>query len=141
MLNLLKTKKRGKLIAVFGSAGERDVGKRAQMGEISAKSADVSIFTAEDPRSEDVNKIIDKMVEGAKKGGAGEHIFYKIPERGEAIAFAVQKLAKKDDIIVICGKGHEKSMAYNGVECPWSDHEAVRIALKGGIKRINYHGS
>lgn len=137
VLNLLKTKKQGRLIAVFGSAGERDVGKRAQMGEISAKSADVSIFTAEDPRSEDVNKIIDKMAEGVKKGGAGERIFYKIPERGEAIAFAVQKLAKKDDIIVICGKGHEKSMAYNGVEYPWSDHEAVKAALKGGVKKIN----
>lgn len=150
VLNFLNVRKKGKLISVFGSAGERDVVKRAQMGGISARLADVSIFTAEDPRSEDVSKIIDEMVKAACKAGgveftvkeAGEmkakdgNFFVRIPERGDAIAFAIQKLAKKGDTVVICGKGHEKSMAYDGVEYSWSDHQAVKIALKGGVKRI-----
>ena len=65
-----------------------------------------------------------------------KHYFLRIPERGEAISFAIQKLAKKGDIVVICGKGHEQSMAYDGKEYDWSDHEAVKMALKGDIKKI-----
>lgn len=122
-----------RLIAVFGCAGERDVDKRHLMGEISAKTADISIFTAEDPRSEDVGKIIDEMAKGARKSGGK---FIKIPERGEAIYFAIQKLAEKGDTVVICGKGHEKSMAYAKIEYPWSDQEAVKLALAGKVKTI-----
>src|SRR3990167_2740215 len=139
-----------KLIAVFGCAGERDVKKRPLMGEISTRIADTSIFTAEDPRSEDVNKIITEIVKGTRKSEVMEikpshfktlkesdkHYFLRIPERGEAISFAIQKLAKKGDIVVICGKGHEQSMAYDGKEYDWSDHEAVKMALKGDIKKI-----
>ena len=113
------------------------------MGEISAKLADISVFTAEDPRTENVNKIITQMVKGAKKAecvenksNSRQHYFIRIPERGEAIAHAIQRIAKKGDIVVICGKGHEKSMAYNGVEYSWSDHKAVKVALKGGVKNI-----
>ena len=141
----------GKLIAVFGCASERDVKKRPMMGEISTRIADFSIFTAEDPRSEKVEKIINQMVKGAKKSQAKEisikryhdsnhgnnkHLYVRIQERGEAISFAIQKLAKKGDIVVVCGKGHEKSMAYNGVEYEWSDQEAVEVALKGKVKEI-----
>ena len=153
--NVLQTlinskKKENKLIVVFGCTGERDVGKRAMMGNISTKIADISIFTAEDPRDENVNNIIQEMVKGAKKNGAKEflqekykiqkfekdHYFVRIPERGEGISFAIQKLAKKGDVVVICGKGHEKSMAYNGIEHPWSDHAAVKMALMGRVKII-----
>ncbi|OGM24910.1 hypothetical protein A2627_02995 [Candidatus Woesebacteria bacterium RIFCSPHIGHO2_01_FULL_39_28] len=130
-------KRGGKLICVFGCAGERDKEKRPMMGEISAKLADISIFTAEDPRSENVNKIISEIAEGARSQGAKEREdFFKISERGESISFAIQKLAKKGDTVIVCGKGHEKSMAYKGVEYPWSDYDAVKIALKGGIKEI-----
>lgn len=137
ILGALSAKKpRGaRLIAVFGCAGERDVEKRPLMGEISTRLADVSIFTAEDPRSEDVNDIIDQMVEGAKRV-RGKHKYFRVPERGEAIKHAID-IAKKGDIVVICGKGHEKSMAYNGVEYPWSDREAVREALNGKVKTIS----
>lgn len=126
----LKTNAR--LIAVFGCAGERDVRKRSLMGEISTRLADTSVFTAEDPRSEKVGEIIKQMLSQTRKGSK----VYKIPERGEAISFAIQKLAKKGDIVVICGKGHEKSMAYDGVEYPWSDQVAVKVALKGGVEKI-----
>src|SRR5581483_7503161 len=136
----LKGKKgSGKLIVVFGCAGERDVKKRELMPKISIKMADVSIFTAEDPRSEKVENILDVMANAAIKAGGKENInFYKIPERGEAIYFAINKLAKKDDIVIICGKGHERSMAYNAVEYPWSDQEAVRLALRGKVKTIKW---
>lgn len=121
-----------RLIAVFGCAGERDVAKRAMMGEISTRIADVSIFTAEDPRSEDANKIIDQMAKGAKNDN-----YIREPERGVAIKRAID-MAKAGDIIVVCGKGHEKSMAYNGTEYPWSDQEAVHIGLKGKVKAISH---
>lgn len=158
VLTYLKTITKGKLIAVFGCAGERDTKKRPLMGEISARLADVSIFTAEDPRSESVYEIIKEMVKGVQKNkavnikhkmldnekkkiilqnGDKSNIYFIIPERGEAISFVIQNLGKKGDVIVILGKGHEKSMAYNGIEYPWSDLEAVKIALKRGVKNID----
>lgn len=142
---LNKRKKKGKLICVFGCASERDVEKREMMGEVSGRLADVSILTAEDPRSEDVNNIIDLMEKGAKSAssskldlqdyrklvhGNKKRYYLRIPERGEAIAFAILKLARKDDLVVICGKGHEQSMNYSGVEHPWSDRQAVVNVLK-----------
>jgi UDP-N-acetylmuramoyl-L-alanyl-D-glutamate--2,6-diaminopimelate ligase len=108
--NVLKTLKRlkskkNKIIAVFGCAGERDYLKRPVMAGISSRLSDISIFTAEDPRSEDVNNIIKQMLEGVNKNLKKKvHI---IPERGEAIYFAINKLAKKGDIVAILGKGHE----------------------------------
>lgn len=152
--NVLKTLRKQltddqRLIVVFGCAGERDVEKREMMGEISTRLADISVFTAEDPRNENVNKIIAQMVRGAEKTASVElerfiginklnkkHAFLRIPERGEAISVAIQEIASKRDTIVVCGKGHEKSMAYNGIEYPWSDQEAVMIALKGSVKKI-----
>ncbi len=140
-----------KLICVVGSAGERDSEKRPAMGEYAAKFSDIVVFTADCPRWEGVEKITDQLVEGAKKtegvevGRRNKKIlnrstkkkyFIRIPERGEAISFAIQKLAKKGDVVAICGKGHEKSMNYEGIEYPWSDQEAVKIALRGGIKEI-----
>jgi len=121
-----------KLIAVFGSAGLRDVAKRSMMGEVGGRLADICVLTAEDPRTEDVNKIIDQMAEGCEMAGKVEgKTYFKIPDRQEAINFAIQKLARKGDIVVTCGKGHEKSMCFGQKEYPWSEHEAVRKALKG----------
>lgn len=134
--------KKGRLISVFGCAGERDWQKRPMMGEISGKIANISIFTAEDPRSENVNTIIAQMVRGAResgsretknpsvhpRGGSSKHAFIREPDRGRAIALAV-KIAKKGDIVVITGKGHELSMAFGKIEVPWSDQEQARKAL------------
>ena len=130
--NLLKTlteikPKKSKLIAVFGCAGQRDTLKRPVMGEISARLANISIFTAEDPRNEDVNTIIDKIMEGANKAKDG-HVVLREPDRKKAIKLAVSK-AQKGDIVVICGKGHEKSMNFGGKELPWSDQEVARKLL------------
>lgn len=125
LLTYLKTQTKGKVIAVFGCAGERDTKKRFQMGKVAAKLADFSVFTAEDPRSENIFKILAKMAQGAKSIGAEEgKNFVRIPERGEAIAFALGHAAK-NDLVVFAGKSHEKSMAYQNFENPWNDHEAI----------------
>jgi len=121
VLQYLRSQTKGRLIAVFGCAGERDKGKRLKMGEISGKIADVSILTAEDPRSENVFDILKSMETKARN-------YLEIPERGEAIAAAIN-LAKRGDTIVICGKGHEKSMCYGKIEHPWSDQESVKNVL------------
>jgi len=154
--NVLKTilklkSKNSKLIVVFGCAGLRDVAKRPMMGEVAARLADIAVLTAEDPRTEDVNEIINQIVQGCLKGGAKEKdwsnwtnwsnlkekIFLRIPDRREAIRFAIQKLAKRGDIVVICGKGHERSMCYGKTEYPWSDQEEARKALKELLKKKN----
>lgn len=136
VLTFLKSHTKGKLIAVYGCASERDEAKRKLMPEVSLKLADVSVFTAEDPRSEDINLILDQMGQNAESfGGIENKNFVKIAERGEAIYKAIA-IAKPGDTVVICGKGHEKSMAYNGVEYPWSDQEAVLDAINGKVKEI-----
>lgn len=145
VLKYLKRNKRGSLIVVFGCAGERDIEKRTIMTRSAIKYADISIFTAEDPRSEKIEDILGVMVISAKKAGGVEykkgarsakHSFLEVPERGHAISVAINKIAGSGDTVVICGKGHEKSMAYEGVEYPWSDFEAVKMALEGKVKKI-----
>jgi UDP-N-acetylmuramoyl-L-alanyl-D-glutamate--2,6-diaminopimelate ligase len=113
-------KQKGKLIAVFGCAGLRDHTKRPLMGEVAAQLADYVVLTAEDPRTEDVWSIIRQIKERLPEN---QNKITSIADRGEAIEFAVTKLAKKNDIVGIFGKGHERSMCYGTVEYPWSDVE------------------
>ncbi|HKB88243.1 MAG TPA: Mur ligase family protein [Patescibacteria group bacterium] len=122
VLKHLRTETKGKLIAVFGCAGERDHKKRRKMGKISEQLADFSIFTAEDPRSENLTDIFRLMKKDAKN-------FVCIPERGEAIAYALS-IAKNGDTVAILGKGHETSMAFKGWEHPWSDQEIIKNYLE-----------
>jgi UDP-N-acetylmuramoyl-L-alanyl-D-glutamate--2,6-diaminopimelate ligase len=122
VLKYLRTKTTGKLIAVFGCAGERDHKKRRKMGKISGELADLSVFTAEDPRSENIFDILKQMKKDAKN-------FVCIPERGEAIVYALS-IAKKGDTVAILGKGHEVSMAFKEYEHPWSDQEALKNYLE-----------
>jgi len=134
-------KEKGRVIVVFGCAGERDLLKRPMMGKVSTKLADVSFFTAEDPRHEKAEKIINQIVEGVIRGRreltpeqilkkpTGRKIFVRQPDRRKAIYLAM-RTAQPDDIVVICGKGHEKSMAYGDKEIPWSDQEVAKEALK-----------
>jgi len=131
-LKTLRTQARpGRMIAVFGSASERDIQKRPMMGKISAKLADVTIICDEDPRFENRNKIIEEIAEGAYKMGAKNGIsLFKEADRQKAIKLAIS-LAKKGDTVGIFGKGHERSMNYHGVEKPWSDFTAVKEALNG----------
>jgi UDP-N-acetylmuramoyl-L-alanyl-D-glutamate--2,6-diaminopimelate ligase len=121
--------KPGKVIVVFGSAGLRDRGKRKLMTEVSAELANTTILTAEDPRTEMLASILTEMAEGMDSRGSKEgQDYYRIPDRGEAIQFAID-LANKGDIVLICGKGHEQSMCFGEIEYPWDDRIALRIAI------------
>jgi UDP-N-acetylmuramoyl-L-alanyl-D-glutamate--2,6-diaminopimelate ligase len=122
-LKHLRTQTSGKLIAVFGSAGERDPYKRPKMGEVAGKFADEVILTAEDPRSERVEDIIVQIKSGIKSKNAK---IYNEPDRKKAIKLALD-IAKNGDLVGIFGKGHEKSMNLDGIhETPWSDQKIVR---------------
>jgi UDP-N-acetylmuramoyl-L-alanyl-D-glutamate--2,6-diaminopimelate ligase len=119
----------GKVIAIFGSAGLRDKEKRRMMAEIGAQLADYVILTAEDPRTESLNQILNEMESGIplEKRSEGK-TYWKIPDRGEAIKFAI-RLAKSGDIVLSCGKGHEQSMCFGKTEFLWDDRNAMRAAL------------
>jgi UDP-N-acetylmuramoyl-L-alanyl-D-glutamate--2,6-diaminopimelate ligase len=135
-----------RLIAVFGSAGLRDLEKRRLMAEVSAELADVSILTAEDPRTESLDAILDQMAAGARIRGAVERspealaagapsgAFCRVPDRGEALRLAVS-LAHPGDLVIACGKGHEQSMCFGEVEYPWDDRTALRAALAEQLGR------
>jgi UDP-N-acetylmuramoyl-L-alanyl-D-glutamate--2,6-diaminopimelate ligase len=128
-LEALRQRTTGKLIAVFGCAGLRDVYKRAMMGEIAGRLADVTVITAEDPRTETLDTIIDQIAQGCEKAGALEgQGYYCVPDRAAAIALAV-RMAGPGDTVVAAGKGHEQSMCFGKTEYPWSDRQAMRAAL------------
>ncbi len=129
LLSSIKSKGKGRLIHVFGSAGERDRSKRPEMGEVAGKYDDVIFLTSEDPRSETVEKINAQIKQGIDSGSSTRMTIEEIPDRQEAINAAV-KMAKKGDFVVITGKAHEMSMNYGKGEQPWSDFSAVEIALK-----------
>jgi UDP-N-acetylmuramoyl-L-alanyl-D-glutamate--2,6-diaminopimelate ligase len=140
-LRTLRPMTPGRLIVVFGCAGLRDVEKRPQMGQIAARLADVTVITAEDPRTESLEAIMEQIAAGAAKAGAREGAdYYRIGDRAEAIAFAVN-LARPGDTLVITGKGHERSMCYGTVEYPWSDHDVLRSALRGEPRVTQVHQS
>lgn len=116
-----------KLIAVFGCAGLRDIQKRPLMGEVGARLADLAVFTAEDPRTEDVWAIIRQMKAGVIQNH--NHII-SIPDRRKAIEYAIKTLARRGDTVIICGKGHERSMCFGTEETPWHDPTVVSEILK-----------
>ena len=117
-----------RLIAVFGCAGLRDVQKRPMMGEIGARLADTAIFTSEDPRTEDIWAIFRQM----KAGVTNNHNRIRtIPDRRAAITFAIRSAARRGDIVVVCGKGHEQSMCFGTTETPWHDPTVVTEILQG----------
>jgi UDP-N-acetylmuramoyl-L-alanyl-D-glutamate--2,6-diaminopimelate ligase len=118
-----------RVIVIFGSAGLRDREKRRMMAETAQDLADLSVLTAEDPRTESLDTILEEMAAGARaKGGLEGQNFWRVPDRGEAIRFGLQ-LAKPGDVVVACGKGHEQSMCFGRIEYPWDDRQAMRAAL------------
>jgi len=120
---------RGRVIAVFGSAGLRDRAKRRMMAETSIQLADMTILTAEDPRTERLEDILTEMADAAhKQGGVEGKDFLCLPDRGEAIRQAV-KMAEQSDLVIAFGKGHEQSMCFGTTEYPWDDRIAMKAAL------------
>ena len=119
----------GRLIAVFGSAGERDVEKRALQGRVAAQLADFSVFTTEDPRFEDPDAIIAQIAAGAAATGrkAGND-FACVTDRREAIRHALGT-ARPGDCVLLAGKGHEGSIIWGREKRPWNETEAARAVL------------
>ena len=125
----------GRVIAVFGSAGLRDQEKRRLMAEVSARLADITVLTAEDPRTEPLDAILQAMADGCTaQGGVEGQTFVRVPDRGAAL-YAACQMARPGDIVIACGKGHEQSMCFGAVEYPWDDREALRAALRGAPLR------
>lgn len=121
----------GRVIVVFGSAGLRDPEKRVLMGDVAARFADLTIITAEDPRTEPLDEIMAASAGACvAAGGVEGETFWRVPDRGQAIYRALQ-LARPGDIVLSCGKGHEQSMCFGTTEYPWDDREAMRAALRG----------
>ena len=133
-----------RFICVLGSAGGgRDAWKRPEMGKVAAEHCDYIILTNEDPYDENPEKILEEIEKGirlnskfparhASQGEAGRQIpnSKKILDRREAIRAALE-YAKKDDVVVITGKGCEQwIMGPNGVKIPWDDREVVREEIK-----------
>ncbi len=120
-----------RLIAVFGSAGLRDREKRRLMAEIAAQLADFTVLTAEDPRTESLDAILDMMAAACRsQGGIEGETFIRVADRGAAL-YAACQMARAGDIVIACGKGHEQSMCFGTVEYPWDDRAALRAALRG----------
>ncbi|MEX2030791.1 MAG: UDP-N-acetylmuramoyl-L-alanyl-D-glutamate--2,6-diaminopimelate ligase [Anaerolineales bacterium] len=119
----------GRVIAVFGAVGMRDPDNRVRMAEASAELADLTVFTADDPRTESIASMLHTMAGAAAGKGAVEGVnFWRIPDRREALRFAVG-LARPGDLLMALGKGHEQSMALGVEEYPWDDRTALRAAL------------
>lgn len=119
----------GRLIAVFGSAGLRDREKRRMMAEVSAGLADVSIHTAEDPRTESLDDILAEMRNAAISKGALQDVnLFSIPDRPDALRKAV-RIAREGDVVIACGKGHEQSMCFGTIEYPWDERIALQRAI------------
>ncbi len=125
LLTTLRSLVSGKIIHVFGTAGERDRVKRPVMGEISARFSDVIILTSEDPRGEEIEKIMDEI----ELGITGKKKAIRIPDRKEAIRKAIS-MAKKGDFVLLTGKAHEKSMNYGHGEEEWNEFEEAERVLK-----------
>jgi len=127
---------KGKLIAVFGSAGRRDETKRAEQGSIAGKYADIVVLTEEDDRDEDGTTILKQVADGAIKQGKRENKdMFIVHNREEAIGFAMTLAKNKEDTVVLLGKGHEKTIERADGEYPWDETAAAKAALESLLKR------
>ncbi len=121
----------GRLIHVFGCAGLRDTSKRYEIGKISNQLADITILTAEDPRTENLKEINDEIERGWRDGGSdGELIRFDYDDRDvevrrDAIKKALE-VAKEGDTIIITGKAHEQSLCFGDTEFDWNDIDEVK---------------
>lgn len=129
VLTVLRPLTRGRLIAVFGSAGDRDRVKRPAMGAVAARLADFSVITDEDPREEDAASILREIAAGAEHEGAREgEQFQCVVGRREGIGAAFAR-AQAGDTVLLAGKGHEQSIIIGKEKLPWDDRRVAREAL------------
>lgn len=133
VLGELRETTEGRLWVVFGSAGERDVEKRAAMGAVAARLADVSVITDEDPRREDRHRILEQIAAGATgAGGVRSESVVVVPDRAEAIAFAIGH-ARPGDTVLCAGKGHERSLIEGTHARPWNERQTAETAIRARL--------
>jgi UDP-N-acetylmuramoyl-L-alanyl-D-glutamate--2,6-diaminopimelate ligase len=119
----------GRVIHLFGCAGGRDAGKRQVMGELSGRLADLSVVTMEDPRYELLDRIQQSIIAGLEQAGKHEgQGWVRIDDRRQAIDWAVAQ-ARSGDVVLLTGKGHEKSMAIGDQEQPWDEVAIAKQAI------------
>jgi UDP-N-acetylmuramoyl-L-alanyl-D-glutamate--2,6-diaminopimelate ligase len=141
-LSSLKKLTPGRLLVIFGATGGRDQSKRPIMGEVVSKLADIAFITADDTRHEKIEDINRQIISGinSKKSFAADPLnpiiknpeqfyYFNIPNRQDAFNLAV-KIAKANDTVVACGKGHETTILHGSTEYPWSEAEAFRSAFR-----------
>ena len=137
ILQSVKEYTRGRVISVFGCGGDRDSSKRPAMGEISGKIADYTIITSDNPRTEDPQLIVDQIEEGIKKTKGKYEV---IVDRTEAIKKAI-KMAKKNDLIVLAGKGHETYQEINHEKHPYDERIIIKEIIDGMEEAKNSENS
>jgi UDP-N-acetylmuramoyl-L-alanyl-D-glutamate--2,6-diaminopimelate ligase len=121
-----------RVIAVFGSAGERDVEKRPLQGAVAARLADVTVITSEDPRFEDADAIIAQIAAGAEAAGAQvDKSLFLLTDRRDAIRLALE-LANPGDCVLLAGKGHEGSIIWGREKRPWDEAAVAMDLLQSG---------
>lgn len=137
LLSDLRSSTKGKLIVMFGSAGgRRDPAKRPIQGEIAGRYADEVVLTEEDDRDTDGMQIIEEIAAGATKSGkVHDRDMFFVHDRREAIKFVLTRAISADDVVLLLGKGHEKSIERADGEYPWNEVEETHTALRQLIKR------
>ena len=131
ILKAVKSYTKGKVICVFGCGGDRDARKRPLMGEISGKIADYTIITSDNPRTEDPQVIVNQIEEGIKKTKGKYEV---IVDRKEAIKKAIE-MAKKTDIVVLAGKGHELYQEINDKKYDFDERTIIREIINNINKK------
>ncbi|HEX6469971.1 MAG TPA: UDP-N-acetylmuramoyl-L-alanyl-D-glutamate--2,6-diaminopimelate ligase [Streptosporangiaceae bacterium] len=130
VLTALRPVTEGRLFVVLGCGGDRDRGKRPLMGEAAARLADVAVFTDDNPRSEDPLAILAAMVEGVLKVPQRDRAHVVVePDRAAAIGLAIGR-ARRGDVVIVAGKGHEQGQYVAGEVIPFDDRDVVRRALR-----------
>lgn len=130
LLSDLRRSTKGKLVAVFGSAGQRDEAKRWTQGQIAGRYADELVLTEEDDRDIDGNLILSQIAEGAERSGKVQDTdMFLILDRPSAIQFAMTRVSKPGDTVVLLGKGHEKTIERADGEHPWDELAEAKKAI------------
>ena len=130
VLALLRPLTKGRLIALFGSAGERDRTKRPRLAEVAAKHADFFVITQEDPRLEDPSTILAEIEAGATAAGKTSGTDYVVIDDRRAAVGEAMRRAQPGDTVLLAGKGHEGSIIVGEEKRPWDEAAAARDALR-----------
>ena len=134
LLRTLKEYEPGRLVTVFGCGGNRSRDRRFDMGEVSGRLSDLTVITSDNPRDEEPLDIIKDIETGIKKTD-GEYV--TVPDRKDAIAWSIDH-ARKGDVIVLAGKGHEDYQEIKGVKYPMDERELVREVLKERGRAVRF---